>query len=147
MPWGSVVRDGEPVAYFELSRYGTHLFITHLVVCPSTGIGEELEDWSQAVLPLATPYRLPDLDRCDPYATTCETLFVTATWYQRRTGDEVRLYAEIPEAACPPRQPYGCPLHQSDVVIGVLLTPANLASAVDRSRCGASRERPCRLSP
>lgn len=142
---GNVVRGGELVASFELLRYGGTWFIGQMIPCASSGIDEPPEVGSFfATSLIATSYELPGMPRCDPYTQDCAVLYVTATWYEHRTDEEVKLLAEAPWAACEPSQPYGCPPKPEVAVIQVLVSPEHFQAFVDRERCGAAQTSPCR---
>ncbi len=143
-PWGYVTRNGQDIAYFETSRYANMLFVTFLITCPGTGIGAEPKQHAlfAGKALLGTPYTL-GAPRCDPYTSECRALKVTAAWYERRTGESVRLHAPIPEAACLPSQPFGCPPPPDDAVIDVLVTPTRFDVFVNRRGCGATSKDPC----
>ncbi|MEX2274338.1 MAG: hypothetical protein WEA10_02070 [Actinomycetota bacterium] len=142
---GYIIRDGEAVANVYIAKYGSKWFFG-LSPCPSSEIGlrpSQIQDPPEAGL-LATPYELPSERRCDPYTHTCAVLFVTAAWYEGRTGEDVRLYAREPSAACAPSQPYGCPPSPKRAIIQLLVSPAQLQTFVDREQCGTTETFPCR---
>jgi hypothetical protein len=78
-----IVRDGQVVAVLGISSYDDRWFTNGVFSCDASEIGMPGEpQWGQ----LATPFEVPDLPRCDPYASSCSTVYISATRYAAMRG-------------------------------------------------------------
>ncbi len=102
-----IVRDGQVVGIMEVVSYDDRRFADAVFSCDDSRIGMPGEPTSGQ---LATPFELPGLPRCDPYAPSCTTVYLTATRYADIRGEEPDRYRvpEMPWAACLDTQPEGC---------------------------------------
>jgi hypothetical protein len=140
-----VVRDGAVVATMDLSTYDERVFVVSLFSCLSSRIGEEGAPSSGKP---ATPFRLGAYDLCDPYASPCASVFLSAQWYMDNVGPLHGTYAvpPTPWMECDSRQREGCAPNLADAPLEVLLAPADASAFIDEMGCGSSPEAMCRDS-
>ncbi len=144
-----VVRDGKVIA---LIRYplpvpgaGDPLAMAQfspVVTCAGSGIG--VGDQTSGLL--ATPFELPDYDRCDPYAEECSLVYVTAERY-RQLGGRLEPKILVPEGSTQCFQdgvPAACGGQPPGTFWYALrLTPAEADKFEQTSGCGASPSDMC----
>jgi hypothetical protein len=137
-----IVRDGQVVGSMEIVSYDERRFVYAMYSCNDSRIGVPGEP---AAGQLATPFELPDLPRCDPYASSCSIVYLTATSYAAIRGEDPDRYTlpEVPWAACLDTQPEGCPPDPHDVVFQILLAPPDAERFVSEQVCGSSETTAC----
>lgn len=135
-----VVRDGKVIGSFELSTYDQRTFVVYGVFCDSSGITEPPEGIADMT---ATPFHLPDVSRCDPYAGPCSTVFLSAARYEAFTGDAPELVKAIPMAACDRDNPGTCVPDAKDMIVRVMTTSDDAERFVDEHGCGATEDTAC----
>lgn len=137
-----IVRDGQVVAVLGISSYDGRWFTDGVFSCNTSGIGMPGKPTAGQ---LATPFELPDLPRCDPYASSCSTVYLTATRYAASRGEDPDRYTvpELPMNACLETQPEGCPPDPDDVVLQILLAPLEADLFVSEHGCGSSEATAC----
>jgi hypothetical protein len=138
-----IVRAGQVVGSMDIVSYDVRTYAYALYSCDSSGIGMPGEPTAGQ---LATPFDMPGLSRCDPYLTDCSIVYLTATRYADIRDEDPDRYAlpEMPEAACLASQPEGCPPNPDDVVLQILLDPADALRLIWEEGCGGSEETVCR---
>ena len=136
-----IVRGGKVVGGVSLSRYDLRSFL-QVGSCSGSGIGDS---GGQTLGVLASPFELPGLDRCDPYATACDTVYVSAARYAEMRGEDPADYAypKAPWNACTDEQPDGCPPDPNDVILPVVLHPDDAAAFVAAEGCGGTKAAAC----
>lgn len=122
--------------------YDDRTFAYGVYSCDDSRIGMPGEPTSGQ---LATPFELPDLPHCDPYASSCTTVYLTATRYADIRGEEPDRYSvpEMPWAACLDTQPEGCRPIPANVVLRVLLAPPDADLFLSAHGCGSSETTAC----
>jgi hypothetical protein len=137
-----IVRDGQVVGSIEIASYDDRTFAYGVWSCDASRIGMPGEPTSGQ---LATPFELPGLPHCDPYASSCTTVYLTATRYAAIRGEDPDRYtlSELPWMACLETQPEGCPPDPDDVVLQILLAPPDAELFVSRQGCGSSETTAC----
>lgn len=137
-----MVRDGRVVGSTEIVGYDDRRFAS-VYSCNDSGIGVQGEPTAGQ---LATPFELPGLPRCDPYTTSCTSVYLTAARYADIRGQDPDRYAvpDAPWAACQDTQPEGCRPNPDDVVLRVLLAPPEADLFMSDRGCGSSEATACR---
>lgn len=136
-----IVRDGQVEAWFELDVYDQRSFIAAMTSCDDSGIG--IPGQPQLGSP-ATPFEVPSLDRCDPYLSTCSSVYVSAAKYAAMRAEDADQYTypELPWAACLTDQPEGCAPAPDKLVLELLLAPADAEAFISSHGCG-EQDNPC----
>lgn len=136
-----ITRDGQVEAWFQLFVYDQRSFITSMTSCDDSGIGVPGQPKLGTA---ATPFELPEFDRCDPYEATCSSVYVTAAEYSATRGEDASKYAlpERPWDACLKDQPNGCPPDPDKLVLEILLAPPDAEAFVAGHGCG-ELDSPC----
>ena len=137
-----MVRDGRVVGSTEIVTYDDRRFAS-VYSCDDSGIGVPGEPTAGQ---LATPFALPGIPRCDPYATECSIAYLTATRYADIRGEDPGRYTppQMPWAACLDTQPEGCRPNPDDVVLQILLAPPDAELFMSEQGCGSSEATACR---
>jgi hypothetical protein len=137
-----IVRDGQVVAGIEVVSYDDRRFAYGVWSCDTSRIGMPDEPSAGQ---LATPFELPGLPRCDPYASSCSTVYLTAARYAASRGEDPDRYTppEVPWDACLDTQPQGCPPDPDDIVLQILLAPPDAELFVSEHGCGSSEATAC----
>jgi hypothetical protein len=142
-----VVRGGEVVALIriigEASRPSRYLMMD---ACRNSGVGDKDLPTAGA---LATPYEMPDITRCDPYAEDCVPVYVSVARYAEARGEQPRDYgydyrSENDPPYCPEMGPDGCVADPRAVPFTLLMTPSDVQAFIQANGCGATLHGLCR---
>jgi len=136
-----LIREGDVIATFTLHIYDERSFIFDLTSCDDSGVGGPD---SSTVGNAATPFDLPPTERCDPYGSTCTSVFVSAATYASARHQDGASYVrpQIPWDACLPDQPQGCLPDPDDYILELLMSPAGAQQFIASHGCG-TRDDPC----
>jgi hypothetical protein len=87
----------------------------------------------------------PGLAGCDPYAAVCVPVYVSAARYAEVRGEDPAEFAfpEAPWNLCTEEQPDGCPSDPKEVILPVVLQPADAAAFVAVEGCGETKATAC----
>lgn len=135
-----IVREGEVVGLFDLSTYDQRTFVTYGAFCASSGIGDD----DAGLLGMSsTPFDFPDYAECDPYASSCSSIWTSASRYEEFTGTTPALVPPAPWAACDAQSPDGCVPDAKDMVVRIVTTPEDAVKFVDTYGCGGTEQTAC----
>jgi hypothetical protein len=135
-----VIRNGEVIGAFNLSTYDQRTFIVYGVFCNSSGVDEPPAGDTDTT---STPFHLPDIARCDPYAESCASVYLSAARYEELTGDAPKLVKAIPMANCDRDIPGTCVPDAQDMIVRVVTNSDDAEQFIDEHGCGATEDTAC----
>jgi hypothetical protein len=138
-----VVRDGQVVGLIPVGRITDSVGFGPLEVCAGSGIGE-----GPTAGMLGTPFEIPDLPRCDPYAAECAIVYVSAERFRELGGRKIDYptLVSTDDSLCfeDGLYPKGCENQAGGTEwIALRAFPGDASAFIEREGCGGDIETLC----
>jgi hypothetical protein len=143
-----VVRDGDVAAVLRHpGSFGGMWTFGPIETCEGTDIGSPSAPTAGLT---GSPFSVPGFERCDPYAETCELVYVEVDAYRALDGERAHHSVPYTEDAVICFEDYVFPVDcrgqpEGTIWLALRMSPATKGEFVSRFGCGASVEDLCTI--